>query len=417
MEQEGLLAPYRILDLTDEKGYICGKILGDLGAEVMKVEPPGGDKGRRKGPFYKDEPCHEGSLFWNAFNVNKKGITLNVSSTEGRSIFEKLVKKFDVVIESFPPGYMDGLDLGYEEISKINPDLIYASITPFGEEGPYKDYKATDIVVMALSGYMYLNGDTDRAPVTFSFPQAFLLAGATAATGIIVALYHRNWTGEGQKVDVSAQECMCWAMMQAQQYWDLLEMICTRSGPYWHAYMAGTKSRLNWKCKDGYVTFLMFGGQVGARFMQRFMEWMDEEGKGEPFLKDIDWYWAFHYAGASQELTDRVSEPVARFFSAYTKDELYKGARERGIQLYPVSTVEDIAKNEQLKARGFWTNVDFPGAEVPVTFPGSFVKTSHSPPAIKRRAPLVGEHNEEIFVSELGFSREEMLLLYDKGTI
>ena len=139
-------------------GFLCGKILADLGIDVIKIEPPGGDQARYTGPFYKDIPHPEKSLFWLAYNVNKRGMTLNIKEQEGRDIFMKLMKQVDIVIESFPPGKMKQWGLDYEHVAKINPGLIYTSITPFGSTGPYSNYRTTDLVAMAMGGLLYLTG-------------------------------------------------------------------------------------------------------------------------------------------------------------------------------------------------------------------------------------------------------------------
>ena len=177
----GLLSPYRVLDLSNELGFLCGKILGDLGANVIKIEPPGGDPARRLGPFYGDQPDPEKSLFWFGFNNNKRGITLNLESAKGRELFSRLVTKAHFVIETFTPGYLDSLDLGYKTLSIINPRLVLNSITPFGQTGPYSRFKASDIEIMALSGCMSLTGDPDRPPLRVTFPQSYGWTGSYAA--------------------------------------------------------------------------------------------------------------------------------------------------------------------------------------------------------------------------------------------
>ena len=197
-KMEGMLSPYRVLDLTDEKGFLCGKLLGDLGADVIKVERPGGDPARSIGPFYHDEADPEKSLFWFAFNTSKRGITLDIETAEGQEVFKRLVESADFVIESFPPGYMDQLGLGYSALEEVNPGIIMVSITPFGQTGPYKDYKAPDIVAWAMGGSMYPFGNADRPPVRISHhSQAYLHASGEAAVGAMLALYYRSITGEG----------------------------------------------------------------------------------------------------------------------------------------------------------------------------------------------------------------------------
>jgi len=180
-KEGGLLSPYRVLDLTDEKGLLCGKLLADLGADVIKVEKPGGDQARNIGPFYHDIVSPETSLFWFAYNTNKRSITLDFETRDGRGIFEKLVKTADFVVESFPPDYLAGLGLDYGSLAKINPRIIVASITAFGHTGPYARYKGSDIVVFAMGMLMSQTGDRDRPPLQVSFPQSFLNASGDAA--------------------------------------------------------------------------------------------------------------------------------------------------------------------------------------------------------------------------------------------
>ena len=208
-QQSGpFLSPYRVLDLTDERGILCGKILADLGADVVQVEPPGGSAARNIGPFYHDEVPPEKSLFWWAYAANKRGITLNLHTADGAELLKGLVKDAHFLIESFPPGYLEGLGLSYEELRAISPGLVMVSITPFGQDGPYAGYKAPDIVGMAMGGLMYLTGDPDRAPVRVGFPQFHLHGSAAAAAGAMIAHTHRALTGEGQHVDVSCQQAV-----------------------------------------------------------------------------------------------------------------------------------------------------------------------------------------------------------------
>ena len=164
-KEEGLLSPYRVLDLTDEKGLLCGKLLADLGADVIKVEKPCGDSARNIGPFYHDIVSPETSLFWFAYNANKRSITLDFTTRDGKGIFERLVKTADFVVESFPPDYLAGLGLDYKDLARINPRIVMASITAFGHTGPYAHYKGSDIVVFAMGMLMSQTGDKDRPPL------------------------------------------------------------------------------------------------------------------------------------------------------------------------------------------------------------------------------------------------------------
>jgi benzylsuccinate CoA-transferase BbsE subunit len=415
-QQKGLLDSYRVLDLTNENGFLCGKILADLGADVIKIERPGGDESRKLGPFYHDIPNPEKSLYWFAYNLNKRGITLDIESRDGQQIFKKLIKTADFVIESFTPGYLDRLGLGYKSLSKINPRVIMTSITPFGLIGPYKNYKATDIVVMAMGGLMYITGNPDQPPLRISLPQAFLLASAHGAAASMVAYFYRETSGEGQHVDVSAQECVLWEIANAIPLWELNQHILRRAGSYITGRWTGTKQRLLWKCQDGYVLFYVLGGAFGAKTNKAIVEWMEEENMVPEYLKDFDWG-VFDMASQTQEMQDLIEVPIASLFKKYTKEGLYNEAQKRGIMLCPVCTSKDILGNTQLKSRDFWVEVSHPELSTSITYPGAFAKLSQTPLKIKHRAPLVGEHNLDIYQGELGLSNSELDALQRSGVI
>ena len=400
-----MLSPYRVLDLTDEKGLLCGKLLGDLGADVIKIERPGGDPARNIGPFYHDEVHPEKSLFWFAYNTSKRGITLDIETADGQQVFKKLVESADFVIESFPPGYMDGLGLGYSELEKFNPGIIMVSITPFGQTGPYKDYKTSDIVAWATGGYMHPWGDADRPPVRISHhSQAYLHAGAEAAVGAILALHHRQITGEGQPVDVSIQASVARIAYGFAMVWDMVKFNYNRGGS-----LQNINITRMWPCKDGYVLWFYFGGGM-ARYNLPLVEWMEEEGMADDFLKGFDWD-SFELATTTQEIIDNLGKPTAKFFMAHTKAELLEGAVKHNIILFPVSTTADMLESAQLAARGFWVELEHPELGTSITYPGAFAHASEAPPRVSRRAPLIGEHNQEVYEQELGFSTEELLRL------
>ena len=214
----GMLSPYRVLDLTDARGLLCGKILADLGADVIQVEPPGGNSARGIGPFYHDEVHPERSLFWWAYTENKRSITLNLTSRDGQALLKRLVKTADFVVESGAPGELAAAGLGYDTLAALNPALIMVSITAFGQDGPYAHYKAPDLVGMGLAGFMYVTGDPDRPPVRVGFPHFYLHGAAAGATGAMLAHAQRTLTGQGQHVDVSCQEAVARALANRPCY-------------------------------------------------------------------------------------------------------------------------------------------------------------------------------------------------------
>jgi len=408
-----LLSPYKALDLTDEKGFLCGRILGDFGVDVIKIEPPGGDAGRKIGPFYHDIPDPEKSLPWFAYNANKRGITLDIETSDGRELFKRLVKRVDFVIESFSPGHMDKIGLGYNVLSELNPTIILTSITPFGQTGPWRDYKGSDIALWALSSYMYVEGDEDRAPVRFGAPQSYLHAALEAAVGTLIAHHYRQLTGEGQWVDISAQQALVVVNLQNQQYWDLARFNPRRAGPCVHrSGVTWAYQRRIWQCKDGFVCFILMAGATGAPGNEALTEWMDGEGLAPECMKQTNWS---AYNIRADEITAEDYEEITRslttFFSRHTKAELYKEAIERRIPLYPCSTVEDLRQDEHLKARGYWTGVEHPELEDTLVYPRPCMLLSESSCEIRRCAPLIGEHNQEVFQEELGLSTKELAVL------
>ena len=413
-ETDSMLAPYRVLDLTNEWGFLCGRLLGDLGADVIKIEKPGGDPARNVGPFYHDIPHPEKSLYWFFYNANKRGITLNMETADGKEIFKKLVKKADFVIESFQPGYMDSLGLGYSVLSEINPRVIMTSITPFGQSGPYSKYKGSDIVTMALCGWMYKCGDPDRAPLQMGFPQAYFHAAAQAAAGTLMAHYYREMTGEGQHVDASPLPWMTY-FSQAPIRWYVTGKSESRHGQLWE-WSSRPLVRYVWECKDGSVCFAVTGAARFGRSQRALVEWMDSEGMAPDYIKEIDWA-TLDFGSINQKMRDRLEEPIASFFKQKTKAELFQEAVKRGIVLFPASTAKELLEDPQLASRSYWVEVEHPELGTNIIYPGAFFKSSETSWSMKRRAPLIGEHNEALYVNELGFSKEELIMLKGNNII
>jgi crotonobetainyl-CoA:carnitine CoA-transferase CaiB-like acyl-CoA transferase len=410
-----MLEGCRALDLTDEKGFLCGKILTDLGVDVIKVEKPGGDPSRRMGPFWHDLANPEKSLYWFAYNNNKRGITLDIGTNDGRQIFKELVKKSDFIIESFDPGYIKKLGLDYFSLTNIKKDIILTSITPFGQTGPYKSYKASDLMLMGMAGQLFLTGDADRPPVNISIPQACLHAGADAAVGTLIAYHYRRKTGEGQHVDVSMQQSAAWFLAFTVPYWEIDKIILSRVGTFRSGSSSGTVQRQVWPCKDGYVFFFMIGGQQGARQCRPLVKWMEEEGAGDEFLGTFEWE-RFDMATASQELIDKISKPIAEFFLTRTKKETLDAAVSRNIPVCPLLNMQDILNDPNLAVRGYWSQLEYPELNTTIPYPKQFVRSSENEVITRFRAPLIGEHNHEIY-GEIGLSGQEMIALKEAGVI
>ena len=411
-----LLGPYRVLDLTDERGLLCGKILGDLGADVVQVEPPGGSNARRVGPFHGDDPNPEKSLYWWAYSANKRGITLDLEHPDTRPVLMRLLAGADFVIESFDPGYLDSLGLGFPEVSKLNPATVMVSITAFGKDGPYAGFPASDITGMALGGFMHLTGDPDRAPLRPGFPHFYLHGSAAAATGAMLAHTHRALTGEGQHVDVSCQQAVARTLAHAPQIWDIEGAVLQRMGVY-RQTSGENRVRINWPCADGFVNYMLQGGGV-APSTRALFQWMEEDGFDVAELQAFEWE-TMGYGRITPEIMDTVVGPMADFFLRHTREELTRESVSRRILLFPVATPSDLRRHPQLEARGYFTTVEHPELNEKVDYPGAFIKNGDGSTVagLRRRAPLVGEHNMEVYGGELGLSAMEIDALKRSGAI
>jgi benzylsuccinate CoA-transferase BbsE subunit len=411
-KQGGALSHIRVLDLTDEKGQLCGKLLADLGADVIKVEPPGGDPARQKGPFFHNEPDKEKSLFWFGHNLNKKSLTLNIENPTGRQILKKLVRRVDLVVESYAPGYMATLGLGYNELKAENPRIILTSITPFGQTGPYANYKAYDLILMAMSGYMFTCGDADRPPVRITVGQAYAAAGVQAAVGSLLALRYCSLTNKGQHVDIAMRECLPSGGFDVY-FWEADGSIGQRLGL--RHRRASIYIRDLWPCKDGYIGWRLMVGMLGAPTAYKLVAWMESEGMaGE--LKEVKWE-SVDMTQLTQEQMERWENIIIPFFKKHTKAEIYDMALKKGMLMAPAYNVSELLDYPQLSERDFWANINYPELGGNITHPGAFCKMSESPLVSPHRAPLIGEHNEEIYLNELGLSDQDLARLKEQGII
>ncbi len=386
-----LLAPYRVLDLSGPLGFLTGRVLADLGADVVKVEPPGGDDSRRWQPRVKGQ-----GLYWLSMNAGKRGITLDFESDEDRRRLRGLSAGADFLIESFEPGTLESWGIGYETLSQDNPELIMVSITPFGQDGPYAGFRAFDLEIMALSGAMSLAGEEAGEPMRVSVPQAPGWVGAEAAMGALTALAFRAVTGRGQRVDVSAQMAVISALAHAPAFWDLNGVSPERAGIYVTGRsVSGAKMRALWPCRDGWLNFIIYGGTAGRHTNRQLVHWMEEKEMAPEWLRAIDWA-TFSVTELTQEEVDRLEAPISAFLGTLTKQQFFEGAIRRQMLGYPVATVEDIDEDPQLASRGFWQTVVDSNSGVPLRYPGVFALFDGERPAISRPPPRVGEHNETI---------------------
>lgn len=413
-----LLCPYRVLDLTGEHGLMCGKVLGDFGAEVIIVEPPGGHPARAIGPFYKDDPHPEKSLFWFAFNTSKKGITLDITHPQGQALLKELVRQADIVVESFAPGYLDALGLGYATLSALKPDLIFTSISPFGQTGPRRDWKGTDLTLQARSGMQYLLGDPDRAPVRISVPMVATKGGIEAASASLFALFHRNRTGEGQQVDVALQPVGVWQMMNASSFPKHHGVDQKRAGDRYNAGFGNARAIL--ACADGYVTFLTMGGHMGAPTLYAMGRWMESEGKLPDVMRGKKWEeWDLARLAqdkqAQQEMDD-LNETLAQFLATKSKWEIFERACNEKILAAPVNNVKDLVEHPQPNARGFFHQIHHEELGADISYPGHWALMTNAQAGPRFRAPRIGEHNAEVY-GRLGYSAEQVQEWQEDGVV
>lgn len=417
---EGSLTNIRVLDLTEGGCQICGKILGDLGADVIKIEPPGGSRTRRIGPFYKDIPDPQKSLFWFAFNTSKRGITLDIETKDGQQIFKRLTETADIVIESFTPGYLDKLGMGYQSLSQINPGIIMTSITPFGQTGPKSQYVSSDLTAYATNDGLYITGDPDSMPVWISYPQPSIHAGVEACIGTLIANWHRMTIKQGQHVDVSIQDTFINQTEQARlSVYEFTGFISRRSGE--KRYLStGVGRRQLFPCSDGAVAYELYGGSIPSlvQSTQNLVQWMAEEGMAPEWLINYNWVVDYDTTIVTQEEVSRVEGEFAKFFMTKTKAELFEQSFKRGVILAPANTAKDICESDHLKARNYWIEVYHDELNAALTYCGLLNNSmSKTPGKISRRAPLIGEHNIDIYEGEMGVSREETCILMNSGVI
>jgi crotonobetainyl-CoA:carnitine CoA-transferase CaiB-like acyl-CoA transferase len=404
-----MLEGIRILDLSQEPGYLAGKILAELGADVVKCEPPGGDRHGRRGPYLGDIPDLERSLPWLALNTSKRGITLDLESERGCALFADLATRFDVVLETFAPGVLDARGVGYAALSERHPRLIWCALTPFGQQGPRAHYRAHDLVTVALGGNPRHSGDPDRPPVRCTLPTAYLHAGPEAATGIAMALYAREDTGRGRFVDVSMHEVQLSTLMTGPGQHSRNPVARKRAGSFLG------RTREIWKARDGDVSFGLRGGQARIPNLRATVAYMEEAGMAPAWLRDYDWASYNHNTVSDEELA-RLQQAFGAFFATKSRRELYQQALERRIMLAPCNDAAEIVEQPQLRSRDLFTTIEYPELGASLTHPDFYARSSRTRIGIRARAPRIGEHNAEVY-AELGLGAGDLESLNQQGVI
>ena len=395
-----MLDGYSVLDLTCRLGWLAGRILADLGADVIKIEAPGA---ALDGPD------------WRGNNVNKRLLSLDLDGAAGRAAFLRLVQRADFLIESAPPGSDRARLLDPDTLLALNPRLIHVSVTPFGRSGPRAEWLASDIELMAAGGAMSLAGEPGGLPVRVSEPQSGGWAGAQAALGALVALTHRGATGRGQHVDVSVQASVIASVAFAPTYWDMERKVPSRDGAFMTGRsIHGARYRCFWPCRDGYLNFILYGGVIGRKTNAALTDWMGEAGADPGVLADTDWK-EFDPTQATQAEVDAIEEPIGRFFLTLAKAEFLEGALAREMLGYPVFNVADIATDPQLEARDYWQDLPGPGG-AKERHGGGFAIVDGERLALRLGVPGPGEHSRRV-LGEFGFSESEIDNLVSAGAV
>ena len=398
------LEGYRVLDLSGPLGVYCGKLMADMGADVIKVEPPGGDPMRMVGPFIGQRPDPDRSLNWLHFNTNKRSITLDIGTPDGAGLLRRLARDADVLLETCRPGFLDGLELGYDALSRLNPGLVYVSITAFGQTGPYRDYAASDLVGFAMGGYMYVTGWPHTPPTRLWGSQAYHATSNRAYIATLIAVYHRMNTGEGQYIDVSMQEAVAATTEHVNMAYHYGGASAVRCG-----FRHGGQFVATWRCKDGYASITT----NTQKAWDELRGWMAEDGMVGDLMDEK--YDSLFVLRGDQSL--HIEELIESWTLTHTRAEI-TGRGQGGHHPWgPVTTPEELLDNPQLWDRGFLMNVEHPGLGATLTYPGAPYIFSESPWKLRSTAPSVGEHNADVYGDELGLSPRELSELSRSGVV
>ncbi len=403
------LAGLRVLDLSGPMGNYCGKMFADLGADVILIEPPSGTRLRFEPPFLDDKPGLERSLSYAYHNTSKRGITLNLDSVTGRELLRRLVANADVIVETEKPGVMRRRTLHYDALAAVRPQLVYTSITPFGQTGPYADYEVEDLIGLALGGLLSLGGYPDTAPIRVYGNQAYACASMFGAVAAMIGVLDAETSGRGQHIDVSMQECVVLALENAVQFYDLEGTLRKRLGA--EQRWAGTGV---FKCADGYI-YLLAGGIGANKFWGRSLKWFkDENIPGVERLGGEEWTGVAYLR--SEEAKRIFAEVFEPWVKTQTKAYLYREGQRRQVPIAAINAPRDLLQNRQLQFRNYFVEGAHPLREAPMLMPGAPYMFSGTPWRIQRPAPSLGQHNADVY-GEIGIGRDELARLFSAGVV
>ena len=394
----GILEGIRTLELANQpSGAFCAKLVADQGSDTIKVEPPGwGEQARHEPPFIGGEPHPDKGTSFLAFNTNKRGITLDLEQKAGRDIFLRLAESADVIVESFPPGHMETLGLGYEVLKGLSPKVVLVSITYFGQDGPYADYQGNDLVAQAMGGFLYaVTGSTNRPPMGTALQQMEITAARNGAIAIAAALLRRDQTGTGTHIDVSVMEAVVSTPSGL-----IHPYTFTGRSPHRGGSDGNVMDGMHIPTLDGEVTLTTAG--TGGRPMEVWAEFLEEPGLLDP---------KFSSRQGRMEHWEALHGLVAPKLAQWNNLDLMAETMARGLVVGLVQSPQQVVESPHLEERGFFVELDHPEVGL-LKYPGAgFFMDGNNTMETARAAPLLGEHNIEILNSELGIPLAEMGVL------
>ncbi|MDE2363612.1 MAG: CoA transferase [Hyphomicrobiales bacterium] len=390
------LAGVRVLELSYFAAAVAGRTLSSLGAEVIKIEPPGGELARLRSPCARLEDGSQLSYDWLAFNVGKRSVCIDLDTEQGLAAFSRLTASADIVVSDFQR-------LSIEESNRLaaiarsaNPKMIWTEILPFGRGEPYQSYPATDTILQALGGHLFLNGDIDRPPVRIGVPVALVQGGVEAASAALMAYYHVVRGGPGQRVDISIQECIVWTLLNTTMAWQILGLTEMRGGAVRKERANRFYTRLVWHCLDGYVFFGPVGGGGGAAREKSYaalLKWMREDGFEDEILTRHEWNGDKQF-DIPQEDYDAVTAVISRFISSKSTERLMTRAVAERILLAPISAIRDVFENEHFCKRGFYELIDDQTRGLTLAYPARWANLSATPLSPLLPSPSPGQDND-----------------------
>lgn len=413
----GFLFDVKVLELADEKGEFCGKLLAGAGADVLKIEPPGGNSTRSLGPFYHDESHPDRSLYFWHYNFGKRGVTLDIHTPAGTDLLKKLIAESDVLLDTLPLGTLEKLGLDWVALQKINPRLIYVLLTPFGQSGPWRDYKANDLVHLALGGQMMCCGYSPKEDGTYDTPpiapqmwHAYHITGNQAFIATVGALIGRETTGVGEMIDVPIHQAVSVCTEVDVPLWIYNQTACYRQTGRHAQPVVGAE--VQFPTKDNRHSIILPNPFPGG--YETLVQFLDEKGHVGDLTGE-------HYQDPNKRkglaFAKHFADVQAECVAAFDMEEIWREGQSLGIPWSPIRLPEENLLDEQWQGRATFTEVEHPELGERMSYIGAPMLPHDVSWRTGPRAPLVGEHNAEIYGKQLGLGLDEITQLKERKVI